>query len=110
MTKQELIESMAASADISKAAAERSLTAFTDSISDALVAGGSLILPGFGSFSVSDRAARTGRNPRDGKIMQIPASKVAKFKAGKKLKEALNSETKVWNEATKEWDTVTETA
>lgn len=94
MTKQELIEAMASAASIPKAAAERALAAYTDSISKALVKGESLILPGFGSYSVSNRAARTGRNPRDGQIMQIPASKVAKFKAGKKLKEALNADRK----------------
>jgi DNA-binding protein HU-beta len=90
MTKQELVDAMASAADISKASAERALSAFTDSVSNALKGGNSLILPGFGSFSVSERSARSGRNPRTGEMMQIPASVVAKFRAGKKLKEALN--------------------
>lgn len=90
MNKSELIEIMASSADISKNAAERALGAFVDSITNSLSNGNDVILVGFGSFTTSHRAARIGRNPQTGQTMQIPAATVAKFKAGKKLKEAVN--------------------
>ncbi len=90
MNKQELIDNMAESADISKAAAGRALDAMIDSISGALKKGDSLTLVGFGTFSVRSRAARAGRNPKTGETIQIKASKVPAFKAGKGLKEAVN--------------------
>jgi|TARA_B100000161_G_C33238917_1_gene276168 DNA-binding protein HU-beta len=90
LNKQELIDNMAESADISKAAAGRALDAMIDSISGALKKGDSLTLVGFGTFSVRSRAARAGRNPKTGETIQIKASKVPAFKAGKALKEAVN--------------------
>ena len=90
MNKQELIDNMAESADISKVAASRALDAMIDSISGALKKGDSLTLVGFGTFSVRSRAARAGRNPKTGETIQIKASKVPAFKAGKTLKEAVN--------------------
>ena len=89
LNKQELIDNMAESADISKAAS-RALDAMIDSISGALKKGDSLTLVGFGTFSVRSRAARAGRNPKTGETIQIKASKVPAFKAGKALKEAVN--------------------
>jgi DNA-binding protein HU-beta len=89
MNRAELIAKMAADAGISKAAAERALGAFVDGIAGALKDGGKVSLVGFGTFSVSDRAARVGRNPRTGANINIPASKVPKFKAGKGLKDAI---------------------
>ena len=90
MNKQELIENIAASADITKAAAVRALDSMIDSITDSLKHGDSVVLVGFGTFSVRDRAARTGRNPQTGEEIQIKAAKVPAFKAGKALKEACN--------------------
>jgi len=90
LNKQELIDNMADSADISKAAAGRALDAMISSISSALKKGDSLTLVGFGTFSVRSRAARTGRNPKTGETIQIKAAKVPAFKAGKALKDALN--------------------
>jgi DNA-binding protein HU-beta len=89
MNRAELIAKMAADAGISKAAAERALGAFVDGVAGALKGGGKVSLVGFGTFSVSDRAARVGRNPRTGANINIPASKVPKFKAGKGLKDAI---------------------
>ncbi len=89
MNRSDLIASMAASAGISKAAAERALNAFVDGVAGALKGGDKVSLVGFGTFSVSNRAARTGRNPRTGAVIQIPASKVPKFKPGKGLKDAI---------------------
>ena len=90
MKKAELIEKMAADACISKAAAEKALASFTDSVKGTLKNGNSLTLVGFGTFSTSKRSARTGRNPKTGEAIQIKASTVAKFKAGKALKDAVN--------------------
>lgn len=90
LNKQELIDNMAESADISKAAAGRALDAMVSSISGALKKGDSLTLVGFGTFSVRSRAARTGRNPKTGETIQIKAAKVPAFKAGKALKDAVN--------------------
>ena len=90
MNKQELIENIAASADITKAAAGRALDSMIDSISDSLKKGDSVVLVGFGTFSVRDRAARTGRNPQTGEEIYIAAAKVPAFKAGKALKNAVN--------------------
>ncbi|MCH9770638.1 MAG: HU family DNA-binding protein [Gammaproteobacteria bacterium] len=90
MNKQDLIDAIAQAADISKSAAEVALNTFTDSVTETLVNGGKVAILGFGSFETSNRAARTGHNPQTGQKMQIPASTVAKFKAGKKLKDAVN--------------------
>ena len=90
MNKNELIEIIAQSADISKNAASRTLDAFVDSVTKSLQEGEDVVLVGFGSFTTSQRAARTGRNPQTGDAMQIPAATVARFKAGKKLKDAVN--------------------
>lgn len=90
MNKSELIDAIAASADISKAAAGRALDAMTDSVTTALKGGDQVTLIGFGTFSVKDRAARTGRNPQTGAEIQIKAAKVPSFKAGKALKDSVN--------------------
>ncbi len=90
MNKTELIAHIAFNTDISKAAAARVLDATTKAITSTLKKGGTVSLVGFGSFSVSKRAARTGRNPRTGETIKIKASKVPKFTPGKALKEALN--------------------
>ena len=90
MNKSGLIDAIAASADLSKAAAGRALDAMVESITTALKNGDQVSLVGFGSFQVKDRAARTGRNPRTGEEIQIAAAKVPSFKAGKALKDAVN--------------------
>lgn len=90
MNKSELIEAIAASADLSKAAAGRALDAVTDSITGALKEGDQVALVGFGTFVVKERAARTGRNPQTGAPIQISAAKIPSFKAGKALKDAVN--------------------
>jgi DNA-binding protein HU-beta len=90
VNKSELIDAIAASADIPKAAAGRALDAVIESVTGALKAGDSVVLVGFGTFSVTDRPARTGRNPQTGKTLEIPAAKKPGFKAGKALKEAVN--------------------
>ncbi len=91
MNKQELIENIASSADITKAAAGRALDSVIDSITGSLKQGDSVVLVGFGTFSVRSRAARTGRNPQTGQEIQIAAAKVPAFKAGKALKDAVNN-------------------
>jgi DNA-binding protein HU-beta len=91
VNKAELIDSIAASADIPKAAAGRALDAVIESVQGALKNGESVALVGFGTFSVKDRAARTGRNPQTGAPIQIAAAKIPNFKAGKSLKDAVNS-------------------
>ena len=90
MNKQELIENIAASADITKAAAGRALDSMIDSISDSLKKGDSVVLVGFGTFSVRDRAARAGRNPQTGEQIQIAAARVPAFKACNALMDAVN--------------------
>lgn len=85
MNKQELIESMADGANISKADAKRALEAFMDSTAKALKKGDKVALVGFGTFSVAQRAARKGRNPQTGKEINIAAKNVVKFKAGSEL-------------------------
>lgn len=90
MNKQDIVDAMAAAADISKTAAESAFNTFVSSVTDALVAGDKVAIVNFGSFETSKRKARTGRNPRTGEEMAIPASVIAKFKAGKRLKEAVN--------------------
>ena len=90
MNKTELIDHIAKSADISKAAATRALDALMGGVRTTLKKNGSVTLVGFGTFSVGKRAARTGRNPRTGEAIKIKAAKVPKFKPGKALKDALN--------------------
>ncbi len=90
MNKSELIEAIAASADIPKAAAGRALDAMVDNVTGALQKGDQVVLVGFGTFAVKERAARTGRNPQTGAEIQIAAAKVPSFKAGKALKDAVN--------------------
>ncbi|MGJ0489484.1 HU family DNA-binding protein [Methylobacter sp.] len=89
MNKTELVEAMASGAGITKAAASKVLETFMTTVTDVLKKGDQVVIPGFGSFSTGKRSARTGRNPQTGKTIQIKASVVAKFKAGKKLKEAV---------------------
>ena len=90
MNKGDLIEAVAESAGLSKADAGRAVDAMVDSVTDALKKGAQVSLVGFGTFSVKKRAARTGRNPRTGETIQIKASNVPGFKAGKALKDAVN--------------------
>lgn len=90
MNKAELIDAVAAGADISKAAAGRALDAMIDAVTDALKKGDQVNLVGFGTFAVKERAARTGRNPRTGEPIEIAAAKQPGFKAGKALKDAVN--------------------
>ncbi|HPD57422.1 MAG TPA: HU family DNA-binding protein [Smithellaceae bacterium] len=85
MTKAELIEAMATGADITKAAAALALDAYVDAVSKELKKGGKISLVGFGTFSISKRKAREGRNPKTGETLKIPAKKVVKFKPGKEL-------------------------
>jgi DNA-binding protein HU-beta len=89
MTKGELIASVGKEAKISKASAEKAINAFTNTVMKALKKGDKLALTGFGTFSVGKRRARTGRNPQTGKEIKIPATRVAKFKAGNLLKSAV---------------------
>ena len=90
MTKQDLVSKMAEDAGISKKAAEDALGSFISAVKGALASGDSISLIGFGTFGVSARSARTGRNPQTGAEIKIPARKVPTFKAGKGLKEAVN--------------------
>ncbi len=90
MNKSELIEHIAHQADISKAAAGRSLEAVIGAVKSSLKKGDSVTITGFGTFAVNKRKARTGRNPRTGNAIKIKASKVPKFRPGKGLKDALN--------------------
>ena len=91
MNKSELIDAIASSANLTKADAGRALEGFTNAITQALQAGDSVSLIGFGTFSVKERAARKGRNPKTGQEIDIPASKVPEFKAGKKLREFVHA-------------------
>ena len=90
MNKGELIDAVAAAAGLSRADATKAVDGTLDSITSALAGGGSVSLVGFGTFSVKSRAARMGRNARTGEAIQIAASKVPGFKAGKALKDAVN--------------------
>jgi DNA-binding protein HU-beta len=89
MTKADLIAGIAKEAKISKATGEKAVNAFTDCVTKALKKGDKLTLPGFGTFSVAKRKARTGRNPRTGGPIKISARKVAKFKPGNLLRKAV---------------------
>ena len=90
MNKAELIDSVASAADLSKADAGRAVDAIVNSVTGALKRGEQVSVVGFGTFSVKHRAARAGRNPRTGETIQIAASNVPGFKAGKALKDAVN--------------------
>lgn len=90
MNKSEMIDQIATSADLSKAAAGRALDATIAAVQAALKKGGTVTLVGFGTFYVGKRAARAGRNPRTGASIKIKAAKVPKFRAGKGLKDAVN--------------------
>ena len=90
MNRVELVAAIAEQTELSKKDAEKALKAFTDVVTEELKKGGKIQLVGFGTFEVSERAAREGRNPQSGKTMTIAASKAPKFKAGKALKDALN--------------------
>ena len=94
MNKQELIEAIASNAELTKADAKKALDAFIAATTAALKKGDRLALVGFGSFSVADRAARTGRNPQTGKEIKIAAKKVVRFKAGAELAETVNQKKK----------------
>ena len=91
MNKTELIAAVAEKAGLSKKDAEKALKAFTDVVADELVKGEKVQLVGFGTFEVSERAAREGRNPKSGEPMKIEASRSPKFKAGKALKDLVNA-------------------
>lgn len=90
MNKTELVAAVAEQAGLSKKDAEAAVKAFTDVVAEALKAGDKIQLVGFGTFEVSERAAREGRNPQTGETMTIKASKTPKFKAGKALKDMMN--------------------
>ena len=90
MNKAELIDAMASNAEISKADAKKALDGFIAATTNALTDGDRVSLVGFGSFSISERSARTGRNPQTGKEISIPAKKVVKFKPGSELNGKVN--------------------
>jgi DNA-binding protein HU-beta len=90
MTKADLVDVMAKEADITKAAAALALDSYVGALTKELKKGGKIGLVGFGTFSVSKRKAREGRNPQTGATIKIPAKKVVKFKAGKELAEKVN--------------------
>ena len=89
MTKAELVTEMAEKAGITKATAEKALNSLVSALGDALGDGDKITLVGFGTFDVSERMQREGRNPRTGEVIVIPSAKVVKFKAGSKLREAI---------------------
>ena len=91
MNKVELVASMAERAELTKVDAEKALKAFIDTVTDELKNGGKVQLVGFGTFEVGKRAERQGRNPKTGESITIPASKSPKFKAGRSLKDTINS-------------------
>ena len=91
MTKAELVTMVAEKADLTKKDAEKAISALVESISETLAKGEKIQLVGFGTFEVSERPEREGRNPRTGETMKIAASKAPKFRAGKALKDALNA-------------------
>ncbi|GAA4648034.1 MULTISPECIES: HU family DNA-binding protein [Kistimonas] len=91
MNKKELIEAVAEQADLPKSKAEMAINAFLHSTQEALVRGESVQLIGFGTFGVGTRSARKGRNPQTGAEIDIPAAKIPQFKAGSKLKDAVNN-------------------
>ena len=90
MNKSDLVSAIATKGDLSKKDAEKALKAFIDVVTEELAQGGKIQLVGFGTYDVTERAARTGRNPQTGEDMEIAASKAPRFKAGKALKDAVN--------------------
>lgn len=90
MNKQKLVSAVAEKAGISKVDAEKAINAFVETTKETLAKKESIQLIGFGTFSISERSARTGRNPQTGKEIQIAAKNIAKFKAGKALDESIN--------------------
>ena len=94
MNKSELVAAIAEKAELSKKDSEKALKAFTETVAEQIQKGDKIQLVGFGTFEVADRAARTGKNPQTGKAIKIPASKAPKFKAGKALKETVNTPAK----------------
>ena len=90
MTKADLVNAMAEKAGLTKGDAEKALKAFTDAVTEALKAGEKVSLVGFGTFSVGERAARTGQNPQTGAKIQIAAARSPRFKVGKALQDAVN--------------------
>ncbi len=90
MTKADLVNEMAAKTGMPKTDVETALKAFTETVTEALKKGDKVAMVGFGTFSVGERAARTGQNPQTGQKIEIAAAKVPKFKAGKALKDAVN--------------------
>lgn len=91
MKKKELISAISERSGMGKSESESALNAVISCLSDLLAKGDSIVLPGFASLSVKERAARTGRNPSTGQPLNIPASKIVSFKAGSKLKEVINA-------------------
>ncbi|MDR2161422.1 MAG: HU family DNA-binding protein [Desulfovibrio sp.] len=89
MTKADLVDKIAAKAGLTKVSAEKALGAFLTSVQDQLVKDGKLTLTGFGTFAVENRTERKGRNPRTGAVINIPATKVVKFRVGKTLKDTV---------------------
>ena len=94
MNKAELVSAIAEKTELKKVDAEKAVKAFVDVVTEELKKGGKVQLVGFGTFEVSKRVARDGRNPQTKKTIKIPASNAAKFKAGKALKDAINEKTK----------------
>lgn len=91
MNKAELVAAIAEKTELSKKDSEKALKAFIDVVTEELTKGEKIQLVGFGTFEVAERAAREGRNPQSGEVMNIPASKAPKFKAGKALKDTINA-------------------
>ena len=91
MNKTELVAAIAEKTELSKKDSEKALKAFIETVTDELAKGEKIQLVGFGTFEVTERAAREGRNPQTGAVMPIPASKAPKFKAGKALKDLVNA-------------------
>ncbi len=89
MTKAEMVETVASKVDLPRAVAERAVNTVFEEVTEALKQGDKVNISGFGTFSISERKARTGRNPKTGETIQIAASRAAKFKAGKTLKDSL---------------------
>lgn len=94
MNKSELIEAVSSAAGLTKADGERAVNAFIETVQQTVRGGDKVTIPGFGSFSVTERKARTGRNPRTGEAVKIAASKAPKFSAGSGFKAAVNTKSK----------------
>jgi DNA-binding protein HU-beta len=92
MNKSKLVDAIASGSGLTKAVASKVLDVFMTTVTSALKSGDQVVIPGFGSFSIGNRSARTGRNPQTGKTIEIKASRVPKFKAGKNLKEAVQEQ------------------